>query len=58
VAIFCGLTVFRTGSAADKDSSHPGRFCNGRLLRVGGDYALIAAMSGWTPKIFITRVRL
>jgi len=24
----------------------------------GLDYALIAAMSGWTPMIFMTRVRL
>ena len=23
-----------------------------------GDYALIAAMRGWTPMIFMTRVRL
>ena len=34
-----------------------GRFCNDRLLRVGG-YALIAAMSGLVPMMFMTRVRL
>jgi len=26
--------------------------------RVGGDYVLIAARSGWTPMMFMTRVRL
>jgi hypothetical protein len=26
--------------------------------RLAADYALIAAMSGWTPKMFMTRVRL
>jgi hypothetical protein len=41
---FRDLMVFRTGSAAYKDSSHLGRFCNDKLLRVGG-YALIAARS-------------
>jgi len=51
------LTVFRTGSAADKDSSHLGRFRNDRLLRVGG-YALIAAISGLVPMMFMARVRL
>jgi hypothetical protein len=54
---FRNLTVFRTGSAADKDSSHLGWFCNDRLLRAGG-YALIAAMSGLVPMMFMTRVRL
>jgi hypothetical protein len=44
--------------ACYEDSSHPGRLCNGKLLRVGGYYALIAAMSGWTPMMFMTRVRL
>jgi hypothetical protein len=54
---FRNLTVFRTESAADKDSSHLGWFCNDRLLRAGG-YALIAAMSGLVPMMFMTRVRL
>jgi hypothetical protein len=26
--------------------------------RMGGDYALITAMSGWTSMMFMTRVRL
>ena len=26
--------------------------------RICGDYARIAAMSGWTPMMFMTRVRL
>ena len=42
----------------DADSSRPGRFCNGRRPYFGGDYALIVAMSGWTPMMFMTRVRL
>ena len=35
-----------------------GGFCNCRRAHVGGDYALIAAVSGWTPMMFMTRVRL
>ena len=35
-----------------------GGIYNGRRPHVGGGYALIAAMSGWTPMIFMTRVRL
>jgi hypothetical protein len=27
-------------------------------LHGGGNYAFIAAMSGWTPMMFMTRVRL
>jgi hypothetical protein len=30
----------------------------GSRTRVCDDYALITAMSGWTPKMFMTRVRL
>jgi hypothetical protein len=41
-----------------QDCSHPGRFYIGRRPHVGGGYALIAAMSGWTPMMFMTRVRL
>ena len=54
---FSDLTVIRTGSAADRDFSHLGRFCNDRLPRVGG-YALIAAMRGLVPMMFMTRERL
>ena len=39
-------------------SSRPGLFRNGGRTHVGGDYALIAARSGWTPMMFMTRVRL
>jgi hypothetical protein len=35
-----------------------GGFFDSRQPHVGGDYALIAAMSGWTPMMFMTRVRL
>jgi hypothetical protein len=41
-----------------RDCSRPGRFYIGRRRHVGGGYALIAAMSGWTPMMFMTRVRL
>ena len=50
--------LFLSGSASDADFSRPGRFCNSGRTHVGGDYALIAAMSGWTPMMFMTRVRL
>src|SRR2546428_8560849 len=50
--------LFRSGSAPEADSSRLGRFCNSRRTHVCDDYALITAMSGWTPKMFMTRVRL
>jgi hypothetical protein len=50
------LAIFLSGSAPESGSSRPGRFCNGRRLRVGGDYALIAAMSGLVAMMFMTRV--
>ena len=49
---------FLSGSAPNADSSHPERFCNGRRMHVSVDYARIAARSGWTPMMFMTRVRL
>jgi len=58
VVIFRRLVALLSGSASDEDCSRPGRFCNGRRTHVGGDYAFIAAMSGWTPMMFMTRVRL
>ena len=33
-------------------------FCNSRRTHIGGDYALIAAISGWMPMMFMTRVIL
>ena len=30
----------------------------GRRTHIGDDYALIAARSGWMPRMFMTRVRL
>ena len=56
--VFPGVTTFPTVGAVDAVSSHPGRFCNSRQTHVWGDYALITAMSGWTPMMFMTRVRL
>src|SRR6266487_2864929 len=50
--------LFRSGSAPEADSRRLERFCNSRRTRVCDDYALITAMSGWTPKMFMTRVRL
>ena len=34
------------------------RFRNSRRPHSGDDYALIADRSGWTPMMFMTRVRL
>ena len=56
--LFPDVASFPTVGAADADSSRPGQFFNSRQPHVGGDYALIAAMSGWTPMMFMTRVRL
>ena len=56
--IFLSFVVFRSGIAADWDTGRPGLFCNGIRADVGGSYALIAAMSGRTPMMFKTRVRL
>jgi hypothetical protein len=49
---------FVPGSASDQDFSHPERFCKSRRTGVGGDYALIAAISGLVPMMFMTRVIL
>jgi hypothetical protein len=35
-----------------------GRHSTEKVHGGGGGYALIAAMSGWTPMMFMTRVRL
>jgi hypothetical protein len=50
--------LFRSGSGPEADSGRLGRLCNGRRTPICDDYALITAMSGWTPKMFMTRVRL
>ena len=55
MVIFPDLAAFPTVGAADADLSCLGAV---RPVRVYGDYALIAAMSGWTPMMFMTRVRL
>ena len=57
-SFFPDVAAIPTVSAADADSSPPGQFFNNNIRNVGGDYALIAAMSGWTPVMFMTRVRL
>jgi hypothetical protein len=58
LVILPSLVGFLSGSASEAGSIGPERFGNGRRPHVGGDYALIAAMSGWTPMMFMTRVRL
>jgi hypothetical protein len=50
--------LFRRGDADDDDFSDVGWFCDRKRPHVGDDYALTAAMSGWTPTMFMTRVRL
>jgi len=55
---FSGGDDFSTVGAGNAASSRLGRPCNGRRPHIGGDYALIDAMSGWTPMMFMTRVRL
>ena len=47
----------RAGGSID-GVDRPGRFCNSRRTDVGGSYALIAAISGLVPMMFMTRVIL
>jgi len=47
----------RAGGSIDA-VDRPGRFCNSRRTDVGGSYALIAAISGLLPMMFMTRVIL
>src|SRR5205807_3196710 len=56
--ILVTLAIFPSGRSPGADSSDLGRFCAGRWAQVCDDYALIAAMSGWMPMMFMTRVRL
>jgi hypothetical protein len=58
VVIFQHLVVLYLGSASDRDFSHPERFYKSRRTGVRGDYALIAAICGLVPMMFMTRVRL
>jgi hypothetical protein len=55
---FLDLAAFSTVGAADADSSRTGQFFNGGQPYVGGNYARIAARTGWTPMMFMARVRL
>jgi len=47
----------RAGGSIDA-VGRPGLFCNSRRTDVGGSYALIAAISGLLPMMFMTRVIL
>ena len=58
MVIFPDLAAFPTVGAADADSSRTGQFFNSGQPHVGGNYARIAARTGWTPMMFMTRVRL
>ena len=58
MVIFPDLAAFPTVSAVDADSSRTGQFFNSGQPYVGGNYARIAARTGWTPMMFMVRVRL
>jgi hypothetical protein len=47
-----------SGTAPDADSSRLERLCDRLWAHVCDDYARIAASSGWTPMMFMMRVRL
>ena len=49
---------FPTVGAGDADSGRPRQFFNSGQPYVGGNYARIAARTGWTPMMFMARVRL
>jgi hypothetical protein len=60
-----GVTDVREGSWSCKNAlavaltrRPPWRFCNSPRTDVGGSYALIAAISGLVPMMFMTRVML
>jgi len=53
-----GLGRAKTRGRCIDAVDRPGRFCNGRRTDVGGSYALIAAISGLLPMMFMTRVIL
>ena len=55
--VFPEFQFFRFGIAPNR--SQPSWVVrHDRRPGIGGDYALIAAMSGWMPMMFMTRVRL
>ena len=58
MVIFPDLAAFPTVGVADADSSCAGQFFNSGQPHVGGNYARIAARTGWTPMMFMARVRL
>ena len=55
VAVFGAFSVW---NAPDADSSRLERLCDRIRAHVCDDYARIAASSGWTPMMFMMRVRL
>jgi hypothetical protein len=55
---FSGFGGFPTVCAADADSSRAGQFFDSGRPHVGDNYARITARTGWTPMMFMTRVRL
>ena len=53
-----GWRQLPTGSGPGTALAVFGELCIGRRAQIGDDYALIAARRGWTPMMFMTRVRL
>jgi hypothetical protein len=58
VVILSVFGRFLSGDTSDQDSTALGRVCNSRRTHFGSDYALIAAISGLVPMMFMTRVIL
>ena len=56
--ILPSLALFLSGSASDGIAADLGSSNKAEGRRLAANYALIAAMSGWTPMMFMTRVRL
>ena len=50
--------LFRLSALLMRISSRTGQFFNSGQPYVGGNYARIAARTGWTPMMFMARVRL
>jgi hypothetical protein len=58
VIILSEFGRFLSGDSSDQDFSRPGAGLQEQTQHFGGDYALIAAISGLVPMMFMTRVIL
>jgi hypothetical protein len=58
VVILSEFGRFLSGDISDQYFSRPGAGLQEQTHAFGGNYALVAAISGFVPMMFMTRVRL